>query len=118
LTILNVLFMVVTGDWTFSIDRATSLRATSFTYLLDSHGGLHLSFSARVRGHAPMATEMCSKHQAFFFNSDCFVCGTIIVIDQDDVRLKLLFLIDRSASSLQRRAMAATAYTQERTTRH
>ena len=56
-----------------------------------------------------MAPEMCSKHQAFFFDSDCFVCGTFIVIDQDGVRLRLLFLIDRSASSLQRRAMPVTA---------
>jgi hypothetical protein len=118
LTILIVLSTVVTGDWTFSIARATSLRAASFTYLLGSHGGLHLSFGARVRGHAPMATETCSKHQAFFFDSDCFVCGIFIVIGEDGVRLRLLFLIDRPTSSLQRRAMPATAYTQERATRH
>jgi len=65
-----------------------------------------------------MATEMCSKHQAFFFDSDCFVRRIFIVIDQDGVRLRLLFLIESSASSLQRRAMPATAYTQERATRH
>jgi hypothetical protein len=108
LTILNVLFMVVAGDWTFSIARATSLRAASLTNLLGSHGGLHLSFAARVRGHTFMATEMCSRHQVIIF----------LVIDGECVRLRLLFLIDRSASSLPWRAMPTTAYTQERATRH
>ena len=56
-----------------------------------------------------MATEMCSRHQVIFFDSDCFVRGIFIVIDEDGVRLRLLFLIDCSASSLQRRAMPATA---------
>ena len=88
MTILNVLFMVVTGDWTFSIARATSLRAASFTNLLGSHGGLHFSFDARVRGHAPMATEMCSRHQVIFFESECFVRRIFIVIDVDGVRLR------------------------------
>jgi hypothetical protein len=92
--------MVVAGDWTFSNACTASLHAASLTYLLGSHGGLHLSFGARVRGHTPMATEMCSRHQVIFFDSDCFVRRIFIVIDRDVVRLRLLFLIDHAASSL------------------